>query len=255
MMTEKKLLKQIEKLRSKARQLEVEAKLSYEFAEDCRKKGDESLLDLAEQFEYKADDLMYEAEDLKYQADELEEQLDDLRDNVQIDDTPKVKPAPKRKVENKVEEEKWNNIPQRLKKVFESYLEMAQQGSLIGIYEVGNCFYYGVGVEQNIEESLKWYKLAAEGGHNAAVNQINEMFLRGESPEMFFVKPLPPKNISQPFFTPKKKSSTPKKSSYDGSFSDVDDELSALYNSEKYGYEENTLKFKDTYSDDTDDDD
>ena len=241
-MTDKKLLKQIDKLRNKALQFEAEAKLYYEQAEVLRNDGNESLLDLADKFEDKADNLTYEADELNLQADELEDELDDLRYNAKVDDTPKIKTLPKRKVET----ETWDDTSQRRKKVFESYLEMAQQGNIIAIYEVGNCLYNGLGVKKNIAEALKWYKLAAEGGHVEAGNQINKMFLRGESPEMFLVKPSPTKKISTSFFKPNKKSSTSKKS-YDGNFGDVDARLSALYNSEKFGYEDS--------SDDDDDDD
>ena len=237
-MTDKKLLKQIDKLRNKALQFEAEAKLYYEQAEVLRNDGNESLLDLADKFEDKADNLTYEADELNLQADELEDELDDLRYNAKVDDTPKIKTLPKRKVET----ETWDDTSQRRKKVFESYLEMAQQGNIIAIYEVGNCLYNGLGVEKNIAEALKWYKLAAEGGHVEAGNQINEMFLRGESPEMFLVKTSPTKKTSTSIFTSKKKSSTPKKKSYDGNFGNVD----ARYNNEKFGYEES--------SDDDDDD-
>ncbi|MBR5914624.1 MAG: SEL1-like repeat protein [Selenomonadaceae bacterium] len=257
MMNEEELLEQIEDLRDKADDLEFKAdELNWQ-ADELRDKafeleGDDDnflkLLDKADKLEDKADKLTERAENLRDKADKLEDQLNDLRYNVEVDDTPKVKPVNRRKIKNEVEEEKWNNIPQRLKKVFENYLEMAQQGSLLAIYEVGNCFYYGVGVEQNIEESLKWYNLAAEGGHSAAINQINEMFLRGESPEMFFAKPLPLKKTSSTFFKPDKKSQDKSvKSSYNGNFSEVDAGLSDLFNDEKSGYEEKTFTFKNSY--------
>lgn len=250
-MNEEKILEQIEDLRDKADDLEFKAdELNWQ-ADELRDKafeldGDDDnflkLLDKADKLEDKADKLTERAENLRDKADKLEDQLNDLRYNV--DDTPEVEPITRRKVED----EKWNNIPQRLKKVFESYLEMAQQGSPLAIYEVGNCFYYGVGVEQNIEESLKWYKLAAEGGHSAAINQINEMFLRGESPEMFFAKPLPSTKNPTPLFNSNKKSQDkPRKKSYDGNFGEVDAGLSALFNDEKSGYEEKTFTFKNSY--------
>ena len=237
-MTDKKLLKRIEKLRDKAFRLEAEAKVYYEQAEVLRNDGNESLLDLADKFEDKADNLTYEADELNLQADELQDELDDLRYNAKVDDTPKIKTLPKRKVEM----ETWDDTSQRRKKVFESYLEMAQQGNIIAIYEVGNCFYNGLGVEKNIAEALKWYKLAAEGGDLVAQARLNEMFDKGEISEMFTPEPYSPpkKKFSKPISKPKKKSPTAKKKSYDGNFGDVDARLSALYNSEKFGYEDSS---------------
>lgn len=44
-----------------------------------------------------------------------------------------------------------------------------------------------------------------------------------------------------------KKKSDEHRQSYDGSFGEVDAGLSALYNSEKFGYEESTYRFKESY--------
>ena len=129
------------------------------------------------------------------------------------------------------------------KKFFEKWLGEAQQGSAIAIYMVAECFYNGKGTYKNINEAAKWYKLAAEGGNLSAQSRLNEMFAKGETAENFVPKPSPTKKTSTSIFTSKKKSSTPKKKSYDGNFGNVD----ARYNNEKFGYEDS--------SDDDDDDD
>ena len=131
------------------------------------------------------------------------------------------------------------------KKFFEKWLDEAHQGSAIAIYMVAECFYNGKGTYKNINEAAKWYKLAAEGGNLSAQSRLNEMFAKGETAENFVPKPSPTKKTSTSIFKPKKKSSNAKKS-YDGNFGDVDARLSALYNNEKFGYEDS--------SDDDDDD-
>lgn len=34
--------------------------------------------------------------------------------------------------------------------------------------ELGDCYYYGLGVEQNYEEAVKWYRKSAEQGNEYA---------------------------------------------------------------------------------------
>ena len=127
------------------------------------------------------------------------------------------------------------------KKFFEKWLELSKQGSANAIYMVAECFYTGKGTYQNVDEAAKWYKLAADGGDLTAQVRLNEMFAKGEVAENFLTKSLPPKKISTQFSKSKKKSPTSKKF-YDGNLGEVTPELAALYNNEKFGYEENTFK-------------
>ena len=128
------------------------------------------------------------------------------------------------------------------KKFFEKWLELSKQGSANAIYMVAECFYTGKGTYQNVDEAAKWYKLAADGGDLTAQARLNEMFDKGEISELYKPQPyVSPKKISTQFPKPKKKSPTSKKI-YDGNLGEVDPELAALYNNEKFGYEENTFK-------------
>ena len=135
------------------------------------------------------------------------------------------------------------------KKFFEEWLERAKTGSAVAIGMVAECFYTGRGTYKNIDEAVKWYKLAAEGGDLSAQARLNEMFAKGETSEVFIPEPSDlPKKKSAPFFRGNKKSSNkPRKKVYDGNFGEVDAGLSALFNDEKAGYEEKTFIFKETY--------
>ena len=137
------------------------------------------------------------------------------------------------------------------KKFFKKWLEEAQQGSALAICMVAECFYTGKGTYKNVDEAAKWYKLAAEGGDLVAQARLNEMFDKGEISEMFTPEPYSPpkKKFSKPISKPKKKSPTPKKKPYDGNFGEFDAGLAALYSDEKFGYEEKTFIFKESYDD------
>lgn len=41
----------------------------------------------------------------------------------------------------------------------------AENGSLEGMYFLGFTYYEGIGVEMNLDEAFKWFKLSAEKGH------------------------------------------------------------------------------------------
>ena len=43
--------------------------------------------------------------------------------------------------------------------------EAANQGDPVAQNKLGNCYIYGWGVEQDYEEGLKWYHLAADQGY------------------------------------------------------------------------------------------
>ena len=40
----------------------------------------------------------------------------------------------------------------------------AEQGVIDAQYNMGVCYYHGLGVEQNTTEAVKWYRLAAQQG-------------------------------------------------------------------------------------------
>ena len=57
--------------------------------------------------------------------------------------------------------EEWLQNP---KNIFEENLKMAELGDAEAQYNVGSCYQYGYGVEQNQKRALKWYKKAAWRG-------------------------------------------------------------------------------------------
>ena len=48
------------------------------------------------------------------------------------------------------------------------YKKAAEKGLSDAIYNVGNCYFHGEGVEKDLSEALKWFQLAAEKKHNVA---------------------------------------------------------------------------------------
>ena len=47
-------------------------------------------------------------------------------------------------------------------------------------YVLGNCFYYGKGIEQDYEKAVYYYELAANQGFAVAQNNLAICFLKGE---------------------------------------------------------------------------
>ena len=56
---------------------------------------------------------------------------------------------------------------------------LALRGSAKAQYFLGNMYYRGVGVEQDDNQAVKWYKLAAEQCLTQAQNNLGTMYMRG----------------------------------------------------------------------------
>ncbi|MFN0291580.1 tetratricopeptide repeat protein [Pedobacter helvus] len=56
------------------------------------------------------------------------------------------------------------------------YKKAADLGFAPAQYEVGNCYYFGNGVEKNYVEALKWYHLAANKGNAQAMKRIADCY-------------------------------------------------------------------------------
>ena len=67
--------------------------------------------------------------------------------------------------------EEWLQNP---KNIFEENLKMAELGDAEAQYNVGSCYQYGYGVEQNQKRALKWYKKAARRGLFEAIEILKE---------------------------------------------------------------------------------
>lgn len=59
-------------------------------------------------------------------------------------------------------------------KSFEYFLKAAEQGNLSGMYETGLDYFYGIGVSVNKDEAVKWWRKAAEKGHPAAKESLED---------------------------------------------------------------------------------
>lgn len=58
--------------------------------------------------------------------------------------------------------------------IFRSFKQLAEQGNQYGQYNLGLCYWRGLGTECDRNEALKWYKLSAEQGHKKSKSEIKE---------------------------------------------------------------------------------
>lgn len=58
--------------------------------------------------------------------------------------------------------------------IFKSFKLLAEQGNQYGQYNLGLCYWRGLGTECNRNEALKWYKLSADQGHKKSKSEIKE---------------------------------------------------------------------------------
>ncbi|WP_010094268.1 tetratricopeptide repeat protein [Ornithinibacillus scapharcae] len=63
---------------------------------------------------------------------------------------------------------------------FEWFLVAAQAGNSDALYWLGNYYFVGTVVDQDLEKTYNCYKQAAEKGHADAMNNYADMYLRGE---------------------------------------------------------------------------
>ncbi|WP_147820093.1 SEL1-like repeat protein [Salidesulfovibrio onnuriiensis] len=61
-------------------------------------------------------------------------------------------------------------------KSFELMLKCAEDGNIEAQFGVGHLYLNGLGVEQNIEHALKWYKSAADRGHLSSMYNIGKIY-------------------------------------------------------------------------------
>lgn len=60
---------------------------------------------------------------------------------------------------------------------FESLKKCAEQGDAEALYQIGNCYQNGEGVEPDIEKAIEWWQKAAEQGHKKASELIQKLSL------------------------------------------------------------------------------
>jgi uncharacterized protein len=63
---------------------------------------------------------------------------------------------------------------------FNVALKLAEQGNLIAQTKVGGMYASGLGVAQDYEEAIKWFRRAAEGGQVLAQTGLGVIYAKGE---------------------------------------------------------------------------
>ena len=61
----------------------------------------------------------------------------------------------------------------------EWYQQSAGQGNQDAMYRIANMYFYGTGIEKDIEQADKWYRNAAEQGEEASIRRLGSMYLEG----------------------------------------------------------------------------
>ncbi|MDR1724873.1 MAG: sel1 repeat family protein [Bacteroidales bacterium] len=62
----------------------------------------------------------------------------------------------------------------------EDYRVAAESGIVDAQYQLGRCYYEGLGVERNIPEALAWYNRAATKGYAPAQNALGKAYETGD---------------------------------------------------------------------------
>ena len=58
-----------------------------------------------------------------------------------------------------------DEIEQDYEEAMKWYMKAAEKGSIDALNDIGYCYYYGYGVEQDYEEAVKWFKKGVEKGN------------------------------------------------------------------------------------------
>ncbi len=57
----------------------------------------------------------------------------------------------------------------------------AEQGQKEAQYQLGNCYYYGIGINKDIYRATEWYRKASEQGHIEAQRKLSEIKITGSN--------------------------------------------------------------------------
>ncbi len=63
---------------------------------------------------------------------------------------------------------------------FQETKKLAEGGSVLAQSELGDRYYYGIGVPQDDKEAVKWYRKSAEQGSAKAQYNLGVMYANGE---------------------------------------------------------------------------
>lgn len=67
---------------------------------------------------------------------------------------------------------------------FGLWMKATEAGSGEGAYSVGRSYDYGQGVESDLDEARKWYRIAADRGNADGMYQVAESYVEGRGPEV-----------------------------------------------------------------------
>lgn len=81
-------------------------------------------------------------------------------------------------------EENEVKFTQSYTSAIENYLKAAEQGNSEAQYILGNCYYYGTGVEQDYEKAVSYYLEAAGQGNAEAQKLLGDCYAYGRGVEM-----------------------------------------------------------------------
>lgn len=70
-------------------------------------------------------------------------------------------------------------LDQNLDFAVEWYRKAAEQGYALAQDDLGDCYYYGDGVEEDYVEAVKWYQRAAEQGNKWSQDSLGECYYNG----------------------------------------------------------------------------
>ena len=66
---------------------------------------------------------------------------------------------------------------------FEGYsdklLQRAESGDAEAQYNIGNCYFYGLGVKKDYKKAVKWFHKSAEQGNASAANDLGTCYHNG----------------------------------------------------------------------------
>ncbi|CAM4393653.1 MAG: hypothetical protein LEGION0398_MBIBDBAK_01169 [Legionellaceae bacterium] len=83
-----------------------------------------------------------------------------------------------------------DNVIGNYKEMINSYVESANQGDAYAQYNLGECYYDGIGVPQNLYMAISWFKLSSQQENADALNKLGEYHESRESGEKDLQKAL-----------------------------------------------------------------
>lgn len=65
----------------------------------------------------------------------------------------------------------------KMKKKMKRYRNAANQGDAKAQFMLGECYYYGKGVNEDKDKAMEWYTKAADQGHSGAISKLLSSFM------------------------------------------------------------------------------